>query len=289
MYTNSVIALDIENGEMQWYFQVVPEDNWDMDSPYESTLLDMVVNGVVRKVLIHTSKIGWGVVLDRETGQFLHSFRTAYDNLIMGWTEEGRPIFNLDQIPTLADVDSEKTFEVCPHYHGARNLNSPSYSPLTGQYYMGLNNSCMDVSFVSEEPGGRYAGMRASRLKMVPGYDYVGEFVAFDPVTGAREWEYRQPSGAAMTAAALATAGGVVFGGSADRRFFALDTDTGALLWQMRLNGDVSGAPVTFEVGGTQYVAVGAGGRIAQTTSYARLTGEDIPQGSGVIWVFALP
>ena len=289
LYTNSVIALDIENGEMQWYFQVVPEDNWDMDSPYESTLLDMVVNGVVRKVLIHTSKIGWGVVLDRETGQFLHSFRTAYDNLIMGWTEEGRPIFNLDQIPTLADVDSEKTFEVCPHYHGARNLNSPSYSPLTGQYYMGLNNSCMDVSFVSEEPGGRYAGMRASRLKMVPGYDYVGEFVAFDPVTGAREWEYRQPSGAAMTAAALATAGGVVFGGSADRRFFALDTDTGALLWQMRLNGDVSGAPVTFEVGGTQYVAVGAGGRIAQTTSYARLTGEDIPQGSGVIWVFALP
>ena len=131
--------------------------------------------------------------------------------------------------------------------------------------------------------------MRASRLKMVPGYDYVGEFVVFDPVTGARAWEYRGPSGAAMTAAALATAGGIVFGGSADRRFFALDTDTGALLWQMRLNGDISGAPVTFEVGGKQYVAIGAGGRIAQTTSYARLTGEDIPQGSGVIWVFALP
>ena len=92
-----------------------------------------------------------------------------------------------------------------------------------------------------------------------------------------------------MTAAALATAGGVVFGGSADRRFFALDTDTGAVLWQMRLNGDISGAPVTFEVEGKQYVAIGAGGRIAQTTSYARLTGEDIPQGSGVIWVFALP
>ncbi len=60
-------------------------------------------------------------------------------------------------------------------------------------------------------------------------------------------------------------------------------------LWQMRLNGDISGAPVTFEVEGRQYVAVGAGGRIAQTTSYARLTGEDIAAGSGVIWVFALP
>ena len=289
LYTNSIIALDIETGEMQWYFQMVPEDNWDMDSPYESMLLDMVINGVVRKVLIHTSKIGWGVVLDRETGQFLHSFRTAFDNLIMGWTEEGRPIFNPDQIPTAADVDSEKVFEVCPHYHGARNLNSPSYSPITGLYYMGLNNSCMDVTFVTEEPGGRYAGMRSSRIHMVPGYDYVGEFVAFDPITGARRWEYRQPSGAAMTAAALSTGGGIVFGGAADRRFFALDAETGSLLWEMRLNGDISGAPVTFEVGGTQYVAVGAGGRIAQTTSYARLTGEDIPQGSGVIWVFALP
>ena len=297
LYTNSVIALDIETGEMQWYFQVVPEDNWDMDSPYESTLVDrgvsvyddkMVINGEVRPVLIHTSKIGWGVVLDRRTGRFIRSFRTAHDNLITGWTEEGRPIFNPDQIPTSADVDSDKVFEVCPHYHGARNLNSPSYSPLTGLYYMGLNNSCMDVQFVSEEPGGRYAGMRA-RVKMVPGYDYVGEFVAFDPITGARAWEYRLPSGAAMTAAALATAGGVVFGGAADRRFFALDTDTGEALWQMRLNGDISGAPVTFEVGGRQYVAVGAGGRIGQTTSYARLTDTNIPQGSGVIWVFALP
>ena len=60
-------------------------------------------------------------------------------------------------------------------------------------------------------------------------------------------------------------------------------------LWQMRLNGDISGAPVTFEVGGTQYVAIGAGGRIAQTNTYAPLTGTDVSQGGGVIWVFALP
>ena len=131
--------------------------------------------------------------------------------------------------------------------------------------------------------------MRAGLIKTVPGYDYVGEFVAIDPVTGARAWEYRLPSGAAMTAAALSTGGGIVFGGAADRRFFALDSDTGAPLWETRLNGDISGAPVTFEVEGKQYVAIGAGGRIAQTTSYARLTGENISQGSGVIWVFALP
>ena len=290
LYTNSIIAVDIDSGEMQWHFQVVPEDNWDMDSPYESTLVDLVIDGTPRQALIHTSKIGWGVVLDRVTGEFIHSFRTAYDNIITGWGESGRPIFNPDVLPAREDVDSGRVFEVCPHLHGARNLNSPSYSPITGLYYLGVNNSCMDVTFVSEEhsPGRRYGGMN-NTSKRVPGYDYVGEFVAFDPVTGERRWEYRQESGAAMTASALATAGGIVFGGTADRYFFALDADTGAALWQMRLNGDISGAPVTFEVDGRQYVAVGAGGRIAMTTSYARLTNTDIPLGTGVIWVFALP
>jgi len=290
LYTNSMLALDVDTGEMQWHFQVVPADNWDLDSAYEGMLVDLVIGGVERKALVHTSKIGWGVVLDRTTGRFLHAFRTGYDNLVTGWTDGGSPIFNPELIPTTDDVDSGRVFEVCPHYHGTRNLNSPSYSPATGLYYLGVNNSCMDVTFVSEEyrPGRRYGGI-AARVKRVPGYDHVGEFVAFDPVTGRRAWTHRPPGGAAMTAAALATGGGLVFGGAADRRFFALDAETGDLLWETRLNGDVSGAPVTFEVGGRQYLAVGAGGRIGQTTSYARLTGITLPQGSGVIWVFALP
>ncbi len=290
LYTNSILAIDIDTGELQWHFQVVPSDNWDLDATHESMLVDLVIGGVERKALIETSKIGWGVVLDRVTGQFLGSFRTGYDNLVTGWTDIGVPIYNPALIPTLDDVDSDRVFEVCPHYHGARNLNSPSYSPETGFYYVGINNSCMDVTFVSEEyrPGRVYRGM-AGRVKRVPDYDYIGEFVAFNPLTGQRAWERRFPGGAAMTAAALSTAGGLVFGGTADRRLFALDAETGALLWERRLNGDISGAPVTFEVDGRQYLAVGAGGRIGQTTSYARLTNTRIPQGTGVMWVFALP
>jgi hypothetical protein len=92
-----------------------------------------------------------------------------------------------------------------------------------------------------------------------------------------------------MTASALATAGGIVFGGTADRQFFALHTETGKLLWQTRLNGDISGAPVTYEIDGDQYVAVAAGGRVAPTTTLGRLVNVDVPQGTGVIWVFALP
>ena len=291
LYTNSILALDIKTGAIRWYFQVVPSDNWDMDSPYESTLVDLVVNGVTRKALIHTSKVGWGVVLDRVTGKFIHPFKTAYDNIITEWSATGRPVYNKNVVPTAADVDSGKVFEVCPHFHGSRNLNSPSYSPITKLYYIGINNSCMDVNFVTQryELGKSYQGMNLVRAKMAPGYNYVGEFVAFDPVTGKRRWEHRTESGAAMTASALATAGGIVFGGTADRYLFALDTDTGKSLWRTRLNGDISGAPITFEVGGRQYVAVGAGGNIAQTTSFARLTNTDIPLGKGMIWVFALP
>jgi len=291
LYTNSILALDIKSGRIRWHYQVVPSDNWDMDSPYESTLVDLEIGGRTRKALVHTSKVGWGVVLDRTTGQFIQSFKTAYDNIITGFNATGRPIFNPAVVPAAKDVDSGREFEVCPHFHGARNLQSPSFSPMSKLYYLGINNSCMDVVFATQryELGKAYQGMNLIRAKLAPGYDYVGEFVAFDPATAKRRWQYRTESGAAMTASALATAGGVVFGGTADRYLFALDTDTGKLLWRTRLNGDISGAPVTFEVRGKQYLAVGAGGRIAQTTSYARLTKTDIPLGTGMIWVFALP
>jgi alcohol dehydrogenase (cytochrome c) len=289
LYTNSILALSIDSGELHWHFQVVPEDNWDMDSPYESMLVDLVIAGRERKALIHTSKIGWGVVLDRVTGEFIHAFRTGFDNLVTGWSETGRPAFNPELIPSLEDVDSDRVFEVCPHYHGTRNLNSPSYSSATGLYYLGINNSCMDVVFMSEEPTRRYFGMVVRGVRHAPGHDFVGEFVAFDPSTGKRAWAYRPRSGSAMTASALATGGGIVFGGSADRELFALDAATGEPLWETRLNGDISGAPVTFEVNGKQYLAVAAGGRIAQTTTFARLSNTDIAQGTGVVWVFALP
>jgi len=289
LYSNTLLALEANTGKIRWHFQLVPGDQWDR-SGYEGMLVDLVIDGAPRKALITTGKIGWGVVLDRETGEFLRAFRTAYDNTITGWSEQGRPIFDPRAMPTPQDVDSGKVFEICPHIHGARNLQAPSYSPITGFYYLGINNSCMNAQVVTPvfRPGQGLTGVTYT-ASLAPGYDYVGEFVAFDPVKGERAWTYRPASGAPMTASALATAGGLVFGGTADRQFFALSSETGELLWQTRLNGDVSGAPVTYTIGGKQYLAVGSGGRAAPTTTLGRLVGVDVPQGSGVMWVFALP
>jgi PQQ-dependent dehydrogenase (methanol/ethanol family) len=288
LYANTVLAVEAATGKIRWHFQMNPADDWDR-AAFESMLVDLPIGGRLRKVLIQTGKMGWGLVLDRQTGEFLRAFKTAYDNVVTGWTDKGRPIVNPATVPKASDLDSGKVFEICPHLHGARNVQAPSYSPLTGLYYLGLNNTCMDAKVVSAPyvPGRAYTGVTYT-AKRVPGYDYVGEFVAFNPLTGERAWTYRRPNGAAMTASALATAGGVVFGGTADRQFFALQSETGALLWQTRLNGDISGAPITYTVDGTQYVAVAAGGRAAPATSFGPLTNADIPAGTGVLWVFAL-
>jgi alcohol dehydrogenase (cytochrome c) len=289
LYSNTLLAVDAQTGEIRWHFQITPADEWDR-SAYEGMLVDLEINGLMRQAVITTGKVGWGAVLDRATGEFLHAFPIAYDNMITGWTEAGRPIYDPRRLPAPEDVDSGKVFEICPHIHGARNLQAPSFSPITGYYYLGVNNSCMNAQVVTPIflPMRGLTGVTYSAT-LAPGYDFVGEFVAFNPVTGEREWVFRPESGTPMTASALATAGGIVFGGTADRQFFALDADNGELLWQMRLNGDVSGAPVTFEVDGKQYVAIGSGGRVAPTTTLGRLVGVDVPQGSGVMWVFALP
>jgi alcohol dehydrogenase (cytochrome c) len=289
LYTNSVLAVEADTGKLRWHYQLSPADDWDR-AAYESMLVDLPIDGVMRKALVQTGKIGWGVVLDRQTGEFLKAFRTAYDNMVTGFTDEGRPIYDPRLVPKPEDLDTARMFLVCPHLHGARNLQAPSYSPITGYYYLGVNNACMNAQVITPVFD-RQRGLTGITYTTAPapGYDYVGVFVAFDPAKGTRAWEYRPASGAPMTASALATAGGIVFGGTADRQFFALHTGTGELLWQMRLSGDISGAPVTFEHAGKQYVAVGAGGRAAPTLTLGRLVDVDVPQGTGVMWVFALP
>ncbi|MDF0546435.1 PQQ-binding-like beta-propeller repeat protein [Sphingobium sp. H39-3-25] len=290
LFSNSIVAADAETGKIRWHFQVTPYDNWDRDSVFENMLVDLTINGRVRKALVQTGKSGWGVIVDRQTGKFISSFPTAYETVIKGYSRDGKPIMNPELSTKASDVGTAKVWTVCPHLHGARNLNAASFSPITKLYYVGINNTCMTTTVRKLDfEEGQPVGSTSGKAIRVPGYDYVGEFVAFDPATGKRAWAYRPPGGAAMTASALSTAGGLVFGGTVDRQFFALRADTGQLLWQNRLGGDISGAPISFAVGGRQYIAVTSGGRPGPTTSFAPLTNTYLSAGTGSVTVFALP
>jgi alcohol dehydrogenase (cytochrome c) len=121
LYTNSALAVEADTGKIKWHFQMDPADNWDR-AVYESMLVDLTINGRMRKAVILTGKTGWGVVLDRQTGEFLNAFKTAYDNVVTGWTPQGRPIVNPKSVPTPADEGSGKVFEICPDIFGARNV-----------------------------------------------------------------------------------------------------------------------------------------------------------------------
>ena len=288
LYANTVLAVEANTGKIRWHFQLNPADDWDR-AAYESMLVDLAdrrtdaqgadpdrQDGVGRGARPHDRRVP-ARVQDRlrQRGHRLDAARAGRSST--------RPRCRrpADVVPARCSrsVRTCMAPATCRRRATARSPGSTTWASTTVHGRQGGATPYV--------PGRAYAGVSYTP-KRVPGYDYVGEFVAFNPVTGTRAWTYRSPNGAAMTASALATAGGVVFGGTADRQFFALHTETGELLWQMRLNGDISGAPITYTIDGVQYVAVAAGGRAAPATSFGPLTNADIPQGTGVMWVFAL-
>ena len=162
-----------------------PADDWDR-AAYENMLVDLAIGGRMRKALIQTGKMGWGVVLDRTTGEFLHAFKTAYDNVVTGWTPKGRPIVNPATVPTA----SRRRFRQDVRDLSARarrratcRRRATARSP--GCTTWVVNNCCMDAKVVAATyvPGRAYVGVSYTP-KFAPGYDYVGEFVAFNPATG---------------------------------------------------------------------------------------------------------
>ena len=164
LYSNTLLAVEADTGKLRWHFQLVPGDEWDR-SAYESMLVDLAIDGVQRKALIMTGKIGWGVVLDRATGEFLHAFRTAYDNTITGWTERGPADLRSARDPEPEDVDSGKVFEICPHIHGARNLQAPSFSPHDGVLLSRRQQLVHERAGRRRRCSGRARASRASRTR----------------------------------------------------------------------------------------------------------------------------
>ncbi|MBZ5541397.1 MAG: PQQ-dependent dehydrogenase, methanol/ethanol family [Acidobacteriia bacterium] len=250
LYSNSMLALDPDTGALKWHFQFTPHDLHDWDSTEIPVLLDMELNGQLRKTLVHANRNGFLYVLDRTTGKFILGKPFVKLTWAKGLDDKGRAIQSPGAEPTAVGV------HVCPGAIGATNFMSPSYSPQTGLLYVNTREQC-DI-FTAEPqalvPGHAYLG---SMYIPASGEKDRGALQAIDPKTGEVRWQFDHFS--APWAGTLATAGGLVFAGDVEGNLIAFDARAGKMLWHFPTGAALYASPMTYSVDGKQYVAIAAG------------------------------
>ncbi len=251
LYADSVLALDGDTGEMSWYFQFTPHDVHDWDAIQIPVLADIEVDGASVKAMLWANRNAFYYTLDRETGEFLVGKPFARQTWAEGLDDNGRPIRRPNTLPS-----AEGTL-VSPTAGGATNWWSPAFSPRTGLLYVNAFDGEAKF-FIRDEDytaGDRYTG--GGTDAPLPIDNYMSAIRAIDPSTGDIRWEF--PLQARARAGVLATAGDLVFSGSVDGYFYALDAVTGEELWHIALGGRMNASPMTYAVDGRQYVTMPSG------------------------------
>jgi quinohemoprotein ethanol dehydrogenase len=281
LYAASIVALSAETGRLAWYYQTTPGDRWDYDAAAPLVLADLTIDGQRRTTLIQANKNGYFYVLDRKTGKPISVKPYAYMNWSTGVDSNYRPIISAE-----ADYHTSPK-SIYPSTSGAHSWPPMAFSPQTGLAYIpsidapnflvDLNrNSGATIKFLDEVSSGigfaipdkdydpavwapLYGQMpKAPKANPKTGKALVRSSIkAWDPVTGRVVWEQQTSEGHLLIdGGTLATAGDVVFAGREDGRFIAYDAKTGAILKALDTGTPIMAAPMTYEVGGTQYVAV---------------------------------
>ena len=252
LFSDSVVALDPDTGKRKWHFQFTPHDVHDWDATQVMILVDREYEGRMRKLLITANRNGFYYVLDRESGEFLRAEPYVKQTWAERIDENGRPVRAPGKFPT------EEGIEVYPSVAGGTNWMSPSYSPDTGLFYVTARegSSIYYKGPVDYTAGTRFWGGRFDNQDANPG-KWWGAVRALDPLTGKKIWEHRlfRPAWAGL----LSTGGGLVFAGSDDGHFKALDDKTGNELWRLNLGGSIRANPMAFESKGRQRVAIASG------------------------------
>ena len=263
LYSNSVVALDADTGELRWHFQFSPHDEFDYDAVQIPVLVDMEWEGEDRKLMLWANRNGFFYVLDRVTGEFLFGRPFVEVNWASGLDGNGRPIRVPGMVPT-----REGTL-IFPGNQGGTNWYSPSFSPETELFYIPswLNYSSNYVkepdtyvegeTFTGGGPRGTGPAIRDRNVNFGTDEEGHGAIRAVDPRTGELEWQFDMAD--FTDAGILTTASNVLFSGGRDGYFFALDARTGGLLWRTTVGERVYSGAMTYMVDGRQYVAVNAG------------------------------
>ncbi len=283
LWGSAIFARDPANGAAKWAFQFTPHDQWDYDGVNENVLIDAPWGGQVRKLLVHLDRNGFGYTMDRTTGKLLVAAPFGNLNWATGIDPAtGRPILNPDK---QAKVE-QKVEDICPTHIGSKDWQPSAFSPRTGLIYADIFNICMDLTDhkVGYIPGTPYDGMDLQTHAGGHAGKW-GEFIAWNPLTGKRVWSIAENF---MTmSGVLATAGDVVFYGTTDGWFRAVDARSGKVLWSQKLSSGITAQPMTFlGPDGKQYVAVVAGvGGVASQVMGAK---NGFPARGGTLYVFSI-
>ena len=283
-WSMTIFARDPDTGIAKWAYQKTPHDAWDYDGINENVLVDLTLNGQVRKVLVNFDRNGFSYTLDRATGELLMAEPFVHVNWATGVDlKTGRPMVNPEKMTSA----TKNTKDICPSAMGGKNQQPVAFSPRTNLFYVPTNNLCMDYEGVEVkyQAGQPYVG---AIVVSHPGPDgNRGEFIAWDPITGKKVWGKKE--GLANWGGALATGGDVVFYGTMEGWLKAIDAKSGADLWKFKTPSGIIGNPMTY-VGpdGKQYIAVLSGiGGWSGIGVAADIGGEDPTAALGALGAFA--
>ena len=265
LFLASIVAVNATTGDYAWHYQVCPAEQWDCTATTDMTLTTLKIGGKDRKVLMQAPKNGFFYVLDRATGEFISAEKIAK----VTWAERidpktGRPVEN----PGIRYNGKPGLFELWPGPTGAHSWMPQAYSPQTGLVYIPVIEN---GALIGEGQKGGAEISAGMGVTLIPEANLPGGHRSFlkawNPVTQSEAWRVQLPGD--WPGGVMASAGGLVFQGRIDGTFVAYDAKSGKQLWSFKTESPIVGAPITYRVGGKQYVTVitGSGGNGAGINS----------------------
>ena len=253
LYTDSIVALDVDTGKLKWYFQNTPHDVHDWDSLEMPILIDAPFRGQARKLLVQANRNGFYYILDRTNGKFLQgtTFVSKVD-WASGLSPEGRPILVPGHDPSVIGT------KTCPSTAGATNWPSPAYNPDLRLFYVVAQEGCGLNLRVSDRPGAGGGYLESPN----PGEEWQLVVRALDATTGKKVWDYEQISSFHYGPGLLSSGGGIVWAPEHKGQMTALDAKTGKSLWHFNTGDLIVSAPISYAIDGQQHVAIASGTNI---------------------------